>query len=246
MKTLCALALGGLALAMADPASATNCSNANFKKLQFFSSDTGGILWQSPRLDSPLDTNSQRLLVHLLRQDGDDWAGAYSNCTGIEGRLVGAVRNLSFDFLNASGEPSVHIGAGAPRYSVDIDADGDGAYDFSAFLAAFYCQGTTTNPAWSRADFTGQTAIGACSIFVNNVQYTSDGARSAWKVYADANPTHKVMSWPGPAYLVMDEDAGVLGGGTAFVDRLAFHNKMYVQSGTGSAAIKNCPSESSC
>jgi hypothetical protein len=38
----------------------------------------------------------------------------------------------------------------------------------------------------------------------------------------------------------VDED------GTAFVDRLAFYNKMYVQNGTGSAAIKNCPSELSC
>jgi hypothetical protein len=240
MKTLFALALGGLAIVMAGPASATNCSNAEFKKLKFFSSDTGGILWQSPRLDSPLDSNNSRLLVHLLHQDGDDWAGAYSNCTGIEGKLVGDVRNLSFDFLNATAEPYVHIGAGAPRYSVDIDSDGDGAYDFSAFLSAFYCQGTTPDTGWSRADFTGQTALNACSIFVDNVQYTSDGTRSAWKVYADANPTHKVMSWLGPAYLIMDEE------GTAFVDRLAFHNKMYVQSGSGSAAIKNCPSEASC
>jgi hypothetical protein len=36
MKTLCDVALGGLALVMADSASATNCSNASFKKLQFF------------------------------------------------------------------------------------------------------------------------------------------------------------------------------------------------------------------
>jgi hypothetical protein len=239
MKTLCALAFVGT-LMMAGTASATNCSNANFKKLQFFSSDTGGILWQNQRLDSPLDPNSQRLLVHLLRQDGDDWAGAYSNCSGIEGKLVGDVRNLSFDFLNAIGEPSVHIGAGAPRYSVDIDSDGDGDYDYSAFLAAFYCQGTTTDVRWSRADFTGQTALNACSVWANGVQYFSDGTRSAWKVYADANPTARLMSYLGPAYLVMDED------GTAFVDRLAFHNKMYVQNGTGSAAIKNCPSEASC
>ncbi len=240
MKVLCAWALAGAALVATGSADATNCSNASYKKLQFFSSDTGGIFWQTPRLDSPLDPNSQRLLVHLLRQDGDDWAGAYSNCTGIEGKPVGAVRNLSFDFLNATGEPSVHIGAGAPRFSVDIDSDGDGDYDYSAFLAAFYCEGTTTNPSWSRADFTGQTALNACSVWAGGVQYTSDGTRSAWQVYADANPAAKVMSWTGPAYLIMDEE------GTAFVDRLAFYNKMYIQNGSGSAAIKNCPSEASC
>lgn len=240
MRMLCAWALAGVALMAAGAANATNCNNADFRKLQFFSSDTGGILWQNQRFDSPLDTNSQRLLVHLLRQDSDDWAGAYSNCTGIEGKLVGAVRNLSFDFLNDTAEPYVHIGAGAPRFSVDIDSDGDGDWDFSAFLSAFYCQGTTTDAGWSRADFTGQTALNACSIWVDNVQYFSDGTRSAWKVYADANPAHKVMSWLGAAYLIMDEE------GTAFVDRLAFYNKMYIQNGHGSAAIKNCPSEASC
>ena len=240
MRKLCAWALAGAALAVAGTANATNCSNADFKKLQFFSSDTGGIFWQNERYDSPLDTNSQRLLVHLLTQTGDDWAGAYSNCTGIEGKLVGAVRNLSFDYLNATAEPAVHIGAGAPRFSVDIDSDGNGVYDFSAFLSAFYCQGTTGDAGWGRADFTGQTALNACTVWADGVPYTSDGARSAWKVYADANPTHKVMSWLGPAYLIMDES------GTAFVDRLAFYNKMYVQNGHGSAAIKNCPSEASC
>ena len=74
---------------------------------------------------------------------------------------------------------------------------------------------------------------------MNNVQYTSDGVKSAWQLYADANPNDKVIGI-GPAYLVMDED------GTAFVDRLAFHNIMYVASGTGSSAIKSCPAESSC
>jgi hypothetical protein len=208
--------------------------------LQFFTSDTGIIGWQSPRLDSPLDSNTGRLEVHVLNQDGDDWAGAYNTCTGVDGKLVGEVRNLSFDFLNDTGNPDVHIGAGAPRYSVDIDANGDTVYDFSAFMSAFYCQDVLfEDTRWSRADFTGRTAAG-CSIFVDNVQYTSDGSKSAWKLYAEANPTHRVLTTPGSAYLVMDE------AGTAFVDRLAFHNKMFVRSGTGTAAIKTCGTEAAC
>jgi len=39
---------------------------------------------------------------------------------------------------------------------------------------------------------------------------------------------------------VMDEE------GTAFVDRLAFHNKMFVKAGTGSTAVKSCANETSC
>jgi hypothetical protein len=210
--------------------------------LLFISSDTGVITWQGLRFDSPRDPNSSRLAAHVLHNPpvvGDDYAIAYSKCSGVEGKLVGAVRNLSFEFLNETGEPFVHIGNGAPRYSVDIDGGGDGSYDYSAFLSGFHCnEPMAEDTRWSRADFTGRTLAG-CSVFVNNVQYTSDGAKSAWQLYAEANPSDKVFGI-GPAYLVMDED------GTAFVDRLAFHNIMYTASGTGTAAIKACPSESSC
>ena len=228
------LALVGLALAAGE--AAATCPQT----LQFFGDDTGVVTWQSGRVDSPKDADSSRLAVHVLRQDNDDYAGAYTECSGIENKLVGAVRNLSFEFLNDSTETAVHIGAGAPRYSVDIDTNGDGSYDLSAFLSAFHCQAVLPeNPAWSRADFTGRILPG-CSIFVDNVQYTSDGVKSAWRLYADANPTHRVMSGKGPAYLVMDEE------GTAFVDRLAFHNKMFVKAGSGSAAVKSCANETSC
>jgi len=237
MKKKCLIVAASVAAILAAPAALATCVKP---QLLFFGDDTGVIAWQAPRIDSPLDPNSARLAVHVLNQDGNDYAGAYNDCTGINGKLVGAVKNLSFDFQNETANPAVHIGAGAPRYSVDIDSDGDGLYNFSAFLSAFHCNvPLSENPGWSRADFTGRVTAG-CSIFVDNVQYTSDGVKSAWKLYAEANPTHKVMTWLGPAYLVMDEP------GTAFVDRLAFHNKMFVQSGTGSGAIKNCSSEASC
>jgi hypothetical protein len=236
MKSVCAWALAAAALIAAGPASATDTCN---KQLFFISFDTGVVTWQKPRLDSPRDPNASRLAVHVLHQDGDDYVNAYSKCSGIEGKLVGQVRNLSFEFLNQSGEPSVHVGNGSPRYSVDLDIDGNGTYDFSAFLSGYYCnEPMVEDTRWSRADFTGRTAPG-CTLQANNVDYSSDGTRSAWKVFADANPLAKVFGI-GPAYLVMDEE------GTAFVDRLAFHNIMYVASGTGTAAVKSCPSEASC
>ncbi len=133
----------------------------------------------------------------------------------------------------------MHVGAGAPRYSVDLDIDGNGSYDFSAFLSGFYCnQPLAENPGWSRADFTGRISPG-CELQANNVSYVSDGSKSAWKLFAEANPNAKVFC-VGPAYLIMDEP------GTAYVDRLAFHNIMYQASGTGASAAKGCPSEASC
>lgn len=237
MKMFSAFALAGVSLLLAGPASAT--TGCPKPALQFESDDTGVITWQSQfgRLDSPLDPNKARLALHVLNQDGNDYAAAYGLCTGIENKLVGAVRNLSFDFMNSSGNPDVHIGGGAPRYSVILDTDGDNVGDTAAFLAAVHCNvALAEDTRWSRSDFTGRTLAG-CTIFVGVDVYTSDGVKSAWRLMAEAHPNYKVTQ---VAFLIVDEP------GTSFVDRLAFHNKMFIQSGTGSAAIKNCPSEASC
>jgi hypothetical protein len=245
MKILFALALGGVAMVMASPASATNCTNASFKQLQFESSDTGGGLWQTQRNDSPLDSNTARLLLHVLLQDYAgtpvpyDYIAVFSNCTGIEGKTLAQVRNLSFDFMNDSSQP-VHVSLGAPRIEMALDSNGDGSYDEIASLSAGHCSEVlSSDPRWSRADFTGRVTPG-CLIWFNsdgtNPKSASDGVNSAWKNLATLYPTYKVLV----AYLVFDES------GTTFVDRVAWYNKMYVAPGSGTAAIKNCPSESSC
>lgn len=232
MKKLFALAVIGVVLLMSVPASA---HTGSAKRLRFFSDDTGDILWQRPRLDSPLDSNTSRLMAHVLFQTGDDFAGAFALGTGIEGQAIGNVKNLSFDFMNVTGNP-VHIGAGSPRYSVELDTDNDTLTDLVAFLAAFHCPAVLPEDTrWSRADFTGRTQAG-CSIFVGAETFTSDGTTSAWGLMSAAHPTWTVVQ----AYLVVDEE------GTVFLDRLAFQNHMFVTSGSGSGAIKHCSSESSC
>lgn len=237
MKTLIALALASAVL-VAFPASATNkCSKK--QPLEFFSYDTAGILWQNNRQDSPLDSGTQRIMVSVLFQDGVepyDYAGAIAACTGIEKKTLGAVKNLSFDFLNTSSQP-VHVSGGSPRISVEIDSDGDGGTDEIAYLAGVYCDNPLPeDPDWSRADFTGRVAAG-CSFYATSdaLPFASDGAKSAWTLFAEAHPTWKVVQ----AYLLVDED------GTAFVDRLAFQNRMFTGPGSG-AAVKTCGSEGAC
>ncbi len=110
MKAFLAYACASTFLLLAGAAGATNNCN---KKAVLFSSDTAIIAWQSPRFDSPLDSNSARLGVHVLNQDGDDYALAYSKCSGAEHKKVSEVRNLSFEFLNQTGNPGVHVGNGA-------------------------------------------------------------------------------------------------------------------------------------
>jgi opacity protein-like surface antigen len=225
------LSFVALSLALAGTAQATNCTTAADKKLQFFGDDTGIITWQDQRVDSPRDANKQRLAVSDLFQDGNDYAGAQGHCTGIEGKLLGQVKNLSFEFENETANP-VHIGTGAPRYSVEIDSTGGNVTDTYGYLTAYYCQAVLPEDTrWSRADFTGRTQAG-CQIFVGSETFTSDGVHSAWALLALAHPTWKMVQ----AYFVMDEE------GTAFVDRLAFQNEMF----TAPNVIQNCGSEAAC
>ena len=226
-KLLMGAVVAGLVALMAMPASAhTGFPN----RLQFLDSDTGSAQWQYNRVDSPLDSDASRIKLAVAEQTGDDYALAFANGTQVRNRLVGTVRNLSFDYLTTT-----HVGAGAPRISVDLDIDGDNAWDLSAFLAAFHCQEAIPSSSWGRADFTGRITPG-CVIFVGAETFTSDGVGSAWALFAAAHPTYKVLD----AYVVMDEI------GQSFIDRVAFQNHMFTRGANDASGIKHCPNESSC
>jgi len=235
-KVVLVAGVAAMTLSLAVPANAL--SNKNKLKFSVVTVGTGSASagWQSGS-DSPADgPNSQRikLTVNSIDQFNYGYALAFNNNAGInwQGVSVGNVKNLSFDFMNAS-PGTGYVGAGAPRISVDIDTGGSPAAEASAFLAGSYCNTPYASPNddWSRADFTGQTAVG-CTLFFQNVAYSSDGVNSAWAVFAAANPTYIARS----AYVVMDET------GTAYLDRLAIQNKMFV----APSKTANCPTEVSC
>ncbi len=64
---------------------------------------------------------------------GFDYAGVYTNDSTMYGQKLGEVKTLSFTY--AGTDP----GAGAPRFSVPIDTDGNGSKDQWAFISALYC-----------------------------------------------------------------------------------------------------------
>ena len=73
----------------------------------------------------------------VLNTEGGDpqgeYAGVYTLTRSIYGRPLSSIAQLRFTY---SGDPA---GAGAPRFSVPIDTDGDGDTDLWAFISAFYC-----------------------------------------------------------------------------------------------------------
>jgi hypothetical protein len=186
----------------------------------------GNHFWTARLGDSPHDANSRALRIRVGDPNAGEYVAAFSRRSV---RLVSdasAQRNLSFEF-----HESTHVGAGAPRISIEFQ-NGDIAY-----LSAFYCNHpmAVTGDTWGRADFTRFRSN--CSIFVTGLtggQYSADGARSAWRVYTDANPDQVVEQ----RYFVADE------AGTYLIDRLSLGaNIMYTHS---SQRGKWCSTEASC
>jgi hypothetical protein len=212
------------------------------KRLQYDTCTNSDSIGWARGNDSPRDGNHQALLA-LVSSGG--CAEAFSLGSGIEGKNVADVKNLSFDFLTAD---AVGHG-GLPRISVILrDTNGTGALHI-AYLGAgsepTYCQEQIGTSDWSRADFTGRTTAG-CSLY-DGIAYTSNGVLSAWGVYAAAHPDYQVVLASDPvfgggpgagAFLVMDE------AGTYHADRLAIQNHMWIRNLP--QYIQNCPAESSC
>ena len=106
------------------------------------------------------------------------------------------------------------------------------------YLSAYYCD--TVIPggdgSWSRADFTGQTAVG-CKFYdsIGGI-WESDGTHTAWQNFVAAYPTLKVD------YGVVVQDESDTGPMRARIDRIAMYNHMQ----TSLYAVRYCPTEASC
>jgi hypothetical protein len=172
-----ALAFVATAAASALPANQT---------LQFGGS--GSHVWSATGGDSPHDTDSKSLRLHVGDPSTGGYSFAYSTRSLHLAKDAEAMTNLSFEY-----KETTHLGAGAPRISVEFQ-NGDIAY-----LSASYCNHTIGSD-WGRADFTRFKTN--CSFYDStSTQYVADGTRSAWRVYTDAHPDQIVEQ----AYLVADE-----------------------------------------
>jgi hypothetical protein len=177
--------------------------------------------------DSPGDGNHRRLHA-VVGHDEDttdtqySYLSFYSRASLKLNEPGDEVTNLSFEFKEDG-----HVGAGAPRISVEVD-NGDVLYP-----AGFYCNHPTRNLAWGRADFTAFTSD--CIIWDNHgIQYAADGTSTAWDVYLAAHPEAQVDR----AYVVLDEE------GTYNLDKINLGaGRMYV---AHSNRARRCATEAGC
>ena len=205
-----------LSLAVIGSAAAASLPSSQTLKFE----GAGSHVWNKKGGDSPLDANARALRLHVGDPNAGEYVAVYSTRSLHIGKDAEAVTNLSFDF-----KTSTHVGAGAPRISVEFQ-NGDVGY-----LSAFYSN-HAIGDGWARADFT--RFVNDSSIWVAGVQYAADGTRSAWKVYTDAHPDQIVKR----AYLVADES------GNYRIDRLSLGaGVMYVN---GNLTGKLCTTEATC
>jgi len=237
-KIITALLAFGLLIAVA--ASAPADSGQSHARLSLVATGKAEIGWvKGP--DSPKDADHWALNMALNGPTGSGYTNAYNNAwltkddAGATYIPISKIRNLSFDFLNASG--GGYVGAGAPRVSV-VFTDGTVVY-----LSAYYCDTVISggNGTWSRADFTGQKAVG-CKFYdsIGGV-WESDGTHTAWQNFVAAYPTLKVD------YGVVVQDEGETPAGQTFgprarIDRIAMQNHMQ----TSLYTVRYCPTEASC
>lgn len=168
--------------------------------------------------DSSFDSNARRLVFHV---PAGSYFAVYSQRSLALNKPLLNVQNLSFEFAEAR-----HLGAGAPRISVEL------AGGAILYLSAFYCN-RDFGGGWGRADFSG--SLHDCSIWDSaGAEYSADGNRTAIEVYEASHPDAVAQR----AYLVGDEE------GAYQLDRIALGAGRLYDRAFGSA--KRCRSEGAC
>ncbi|HET7172130.1 MAG TPA: hypothetical protein VFI18_10870 [Gaiellales bacterium] len=225
------MCVGALVLALVLALAATAAAESTVGKQQRLRTEIGTrhldhAKWAHGS-DSPGDGNHRRLHA-LVGHDEDttdtnySYLAFYSRASLALNEPASSVTNLSFEF-----DENNHVGAGAPRISVELE-NGDVLY-----LAAFYCNHPTINPNWGRADFTAFT--NNCAIWDSHgIEYPADGISTAWQVYLAAHPGVQVDQ----AFLVLDEE------GKYNLDRVSLGaDRMYISHFN---RAKHCASEAAC
>ncbi|MGH3347534.1 MAG: hypothetical protein ACRDO4_11180 [Nocardioides sp.] len=159
------LALAAASLvAVGTPAHADSSPNS---ALKCFSGGTGSVC--------DADGND----VHLASTGSADnmsFAGVYINSNRMTGHALADV-DYSFDWSGT-------VTGGAPRFSIAVDTDGDGAGNGFATLDAVNCAGTASS--------SGTVSTDAASCHVYTLSLDDDGANPAgyanWDAFAAAHP----------------------------------------------------------
>ena len=100
-----------------------------------------------------------------------DYSGVYVKRDGLSGESIGSVTKLSFKYQRDTA-------GGAPRFSLAIDDDGDGTYEYFAFADANGCSGGADGTKTNLVDVINDPT---CLI-------SADATYANWAEFVAANP----------------------------------------------------------
>ena len=185
--------------------------------------------------DSPLDSNIKGWKVVVpaapAGNTGNCAVSAWTNASYPSLVIpIANVRNMSFDWRSATGNPPGTEAGGSPRIVVYFDSGDLVAMD------ALNCRKPIGAFGWARSDFTGFKSTDApCTIYLNNtVPFANTPTQSAWQVLAAAHPTLKTEF----SFMVMDQV------GTYYLDRMVFGTQRLY--GSSDNPDRTCTTEASC
>ena len=147
---------------------------------------TGGVIYGGRCTLNAAGTGAT--LDNSVAVGAGDYSGVYFATSGLSGKPLAQVSDLSFTY---TGTPT----AGSPRISLPIDTNGDGTTDFYAFIGAFYC-----NNGAGLVDPMNDTT---CTIF-----YTG-GPVAGYPNWAAFVAAHLTWSVSSSVPFVIADDAGI-------------------------------------
>lgn len=127
---------------------------------------------------------------------GSGYAAVYTTAKGPAGKRLIDI-DMGFVVAGGSGQTG-NVTGGAPRLTIPIDMDGDGAWDDFASIDWASCGGSVDSNGVLTADVFVSTTNPDCGVNLN-----AGGSFANWDAFAAANPTYRVAKGQ-QAFIIAD------------------------------------------
>jgi len=128
--------------------------------------------------------------------NGTDYAAVYTTAKAPAGKLLIDV-DMGFRIAAPEGQNG-YVQGGAPRLTIPIDMNGDGAWDDFASIDWASCGGTVDGNGVLTASVLVSTTSTSCGVNLNG-----GGSYANWDSFAGANPTYRIAKGQ-QAFIIAD------------------------------------------
>ena len=128
--------------------------------------------------------------------NGVDYAAIYTKSKAPAGKQLSKV-DMGFRIAAPQGQTG-YVQGGAPRLTIPIDFNGDGAWDDFASIDWASCGGTVDGTGKLTSSVLVSTTSSTCGVHLNG-----GGSYADWDAFAAANPTYRIAKGQ-QAFIIAD------------------------------------------